>query len=83
MEMLPATLALLEMTRRVMIQAGEALLARARKIVGERGITFPQPVRDVLEHELSVREPAPLTSTGTVDSGGKARRRGYQPDAWR
>jgi hypothetical protein len=66
-----------------MIQADEALLARARKVAGERGITFPQLVRDALEHELSVHRSAPLSSTGTVDSGGKARRREYQPDAWR
>jgi hypothetical protein len=76
-------LALLAMQRRVMIQADEVLLARARKAAGERGITFPQLVRDALEHELGFGEPAPLSSSGTVDSGGKARLREYQPDAWR
>jgi hypothetical protein len=76
-------LALLAMQRRVMIQADEVLLARARKAAGERGITFPQLVRDALEHELSFGEPAPLSSSGIVDSGGKARLREYQPDAWR
>ena len=48
-------------------------LARARKAAGERGITFPQLVRVALENELGVSEPAPLSSTGTVDTGGKAR----------
>jgi hypothetical protein len=66
-----------------MIQADEALLARARKAAGERGITFPQLVRVALENELGGNEPAPLSSTGTVDTGGKARLRQYQPDAWR
>jgi hypothetical protein len=76
-------LALLAMKRRVMIQADEVLLAQARKAAGERGITFPQLVRDALEHELGVSEPAPLSATGSVDSVGKARLREYQPDAWR
>jgi hypothetical protein len=66
-----------------MIQADEVLLARARKAAGERGITFPQLVRDALERELGVSAPAPLSSTGTVESGGNARLREYQPDAWR
>jgi hypothetical protein len=42
----------LAMKRRVMIQADEGLLTRARRVAGERGITFPQLVRDALEHEL-------------------------------
>ncbi|HUO74089.1 MAG TPA: hypothetical protein VMU39_25170 [Solirubrobacteraceae bacterium] len=71
------------MKRRVMIQADETLLARARKAAGERGITFPQLVRDALEHELGVTQREPLSSTGTVESGGQARLRNYQPDAWR
>jgi len=67
-----------------MIQADEALLARARKAAGDRGITFPQLVRDALERELGANEQAaPLSSTGAVDSGGEARRREYRPDAWR
>jgi hypothetical protein len=71
------------MKRRVMIQADEALLARARKAASQRGITFPQLIRDALEHELGMRSREPLSSTGTVDSGGNARQREYQPDAWR
>lgn len=71
------------MKRRVMIQADESLLARARKAAGERGVTFPQLVRDALEHELRDADPGPLTSAGAIDSGGKARKREYRPDTWR
>jgi hypothetical protein len=71
------------MKRRVMIQADEALLDRARKIARQRGISFPQLVRDALEHELGGRAREPLSSTGTIDSAGNARRREYRPDAWR
>jgi hypothetical protein len=66
-----------------MIQADEALLARARRTAGERSITFPQLVRDAIERELGTGQPGPLSATGTVDSGGQARMREYQPDAWR
>jgi hypothetical protein len=66
-----------------MIQADEALLARARKAASQRGVSFPQLVRDALEHELGVHRREPLSSTGTIDSGGKARWREYRPDAWR
>lgn len=71
------------MKRRVMIQADESLLARAHKLAGQRGVTFPQLVRDALEHELRDADPEPLTCAGTVDSGGHARQREYRPDAWR
>lgn len=66
-----------------MIQADEALLARARKAASQRGVTFPQLVRDALEHELGDHVREPLVSTGTVDSQGAAREREYQPDMWR
>ena len=69
--------------KRVMIQADEALLARARKAAMQRGVSFPQLVRDALEHELGDRVREPLASTGAVDSGGTARKREYQSDAWR
>jgi hypothetical protein len=71
------------MKRRVMIQADESLLARARKVAGERGVTFPQLVRDALERELGDGDPGPLSSAGAIDSRGEARRREYRPDAWR
>jgi hypothetical protein len=70
---------------RVMIQADRALLERARRAARERGVTFPQLVRDALEHELGAREgaPRPLSSVGAVSTGGRARARAYEPDAWR
>ena len=71
------------MKRRVMIQAEESLLARARRAASERGVTFPQLVREALEHELRDATPGPLSCAGTVDSGGEARKRAYRPDAWR
>ena len=66
-----------------MIQADETLLARARNAASQRGVTFPQLVRDALEHEIGSRVGEPLASTGAVDGGGGARAREYQPDPWR
>jgi hypothetical protein len=68
-----------------MFQAEKALLERARRAAHERGVTFPQLVRDALEHELGPRSgaPRPLSSAGVVSTGGLARRREYEPDAWR
>jgi hypothetical protein len=70
---------------RVMIQADPALLERARRAARERGVTFPQLVRDALEHELTTRSgpPRPLSSAGVISTGGRARERGYEPDPWR
>ena len=66
-----------------MIQADESLLVRARKMAEERGVTFPLLVRDALEHEIGGTTAQPLSGAGTIDSGGAARRRQHQPDAWR
>ena len=68
-----------------MIQADRALLERARRAARERGVTFPQLVRDALEHELGPRAGSPrrLSSVGAVATGGQARGRTYAPDAWR
>ena len=66
-----------------MIQADDALLERARKVAGARGITFPQLVRDALAREVARDPDGQLASAGAVDSGGGARKREYQPDPWR
>lgn len=66
-----------------MIQADESLLARARRAATERGVSFPELVREALEHELRDATPGPLSCAGAIDSGGKAGKRGYRPDAWR
>lgn len=71
------------MKRRVMIQADESLLERARQLAGERGITFPQLVRDAIEREVDRDPDQPLSCVGAVDTGGRAREREYRPDAWR
>lgn len=56
--------------KRVMVQADPALLERAQHAARERGITFPQLVRDALEHELADEGPQPPpTSIGAFDSG--------------
>lgn len=68
-----------------MVQADRALLERARRAARERGVTFPQLVREALEHELATRgEPArPLSCVGAISTRGRARKRTYEPDAWR
>ena len=68
-----------------MIQADETLLKRARRAARDRGITFPQFVRDALERELrlSSGNPPPLTCIGVVETGEAARERAYEPDSWR
>jgi hypothetical protein len=70
---------------RVMVQADRALLERARRAARERGVTFPQLVREALEHELATRtEPArPLSCIGAISTEGRARQRAYEPDSWR
>jgi hypothetical protein len=70
---------------RVMIQAERALLERARRAARERGVTFPQLVREALERELgrTSAAPRPLSSAGVISTGGRARERSYEPDAWR
>jgi hypothetical protein len=68
-----------------MIQADRELLERARQAAHDRGVTFPQLVREALEHELATRV-APrerLSSVGVISTDGRARKREYQPDAWR
>jgi metal-responsive CopG/Arc/MetJ family transcriptional regulator len=71
--------------RRVMIQADDDLLERAQRVARERGITFPQLVRDALERELAAhaRPVRRLSCAGIVSTHGEAARRAYEPDAWR
>ncbi len=68
-----------------MVQADRALLERARRAARARGVTFPQLVREALEHELATREETvrPLTCVGAISTGGRARQRAYEPDPWR
>lgn len=71
--------------KRVMIQADVDLLERARRAARQRGVSFPQFVRDAIERELNTRAEAPrrLSCVGIIDTGGEARAREYEPDQWR
>lgn len=56
--------------RRMMIQADEALLERARRRAAERGVSVAQVVREALERELGPVTPPPeITSAGSFRSG--------------
>jgi hypothetical protein len=81
----PISASIASVMQRVMFQADRALLERARRAARERGVTFPQLVRDALEHELAsrFRSPRALSSAGVISTGGQARTRTYEPDAWR
>lgn len=74
--------------RRLMIQADERLLQRAKRRAAERGISLAQLIREALARELGAeRQPRPL-STASVRSGvGDMSRRAsedeYEPPPWR
>jgi hypothetical protein len=71
--------------QRVMIQAERSLLDRAQQAAHERGVSFPQLVREALERELalSASPPVPLACAGIISTGGRARTGTYEPDVWR
>ena len=71
--------------RRVMIQADEELLERAQRAARDRGVSFPQFVREAIERELSIRTEGAktLACAGVIATGGAARRGTFEPDAWR
>jgi hypothetical protein len=79
----PASIA--SMMQRVMIQAERTLLERAQRAAHERGVSFPQLVRESLERELalSAAEPKSISCVGVLDTNGRARAGTYEPDAWR
>ena len=66
-------------------QADDELLERARRAAHERGVTFPQLVRQALERELAptARPARRLACIGVISTHGEARRPEYKPDAWR
>lgn len=73
------------MMHRVMIQAEQTLLERAQHAAHERGVSFPQLVREALARELalSTAPPKPLSCVGIISTGGRARSGVYEPDEWR
>jgi hypothetical protein len=80
-----ATASIASMMQRVMIQAERSLLERAQEAAHERGVSFPQLVREALERELAINAtpPRPLACVGVISAGGQARTGVYEPDAWR
>lgn len=75
--------------KRIMIQADDGLLERARTTAAERGVSVAQLFRDALERDLGIeRRPAPPTIIGTVSStsGDLSRRAAgdeYEPEPYR
>jgi hypothetical protein len=56
--------------RRLMIQADEGLLDRAKRLAADRGVSVAQVVRDALEREVGPPAPQPrIQSAGAFDSG--------------
>jgi hypothetical protein len=80
-----ASASIASMMHRVMIQAERSLLDRAQEAAHERGVSFPQLVREALERELALNAtpPKPLACVGIISTEGRARAGVYEPDAWR
>lgn len=74
--------------KRMLFQADEELLERARRRARERGISVSQLVREALEQELGGEgRPPPLTCIGVGEGTGEnlAERveELWEPDPWR
>jgi hypothetical protein len=71
--------------KRVMIQADEETLERARQLARQQGVSLPQLVRDALERELAPVTGAKrqLQCVGVISTDGQARKRSYEPEPWR
>jgi hypothetical protein len=75
--------------KRIMIQADERVLERARRRASERGVSVAQVFRDALERDLGDETPPPpLTSIGAARSkaGDLSRRASddeYEPEPYR
>jgi hypothetical protein len=75
--------------RRIMIQAEERLIERAKRRASERGVSLAQVFRDALERDLGedVARP-PLSSVGSVSSrrgdlSSRASEDEYEPEPYR
>ncbi len=81
----PPAASIASMMQRVMIQAERTLLERAQRAAHQRGVSFPQLVRESLEHELALgmTNPRPVSCAGVIGTGGRARAGAHEPDAWR
>jgi hypothetical protein len=69
--------------QRIMVQADETLLRRARSVAADRGVSLAQLVRDALERELGTSGPQPeIRSAGAFASGEGDRARRATDDAY-
>ena len=75
--------------KRMMFQADDELLARARRRANERGVSVAQLVRDALEAELGgigdAPPPATIIGVGSserTDLSRLAAEDPYRPDSW-
>jgi hypothetical protein len=74
--------------KRIMIQADEALLERAKRRAADRGVSMAQLIREALERELGPAAPQPEVQCAGVfrsGHGSLARRAGddYEPEPFR
>jgi hypothetical protein len=75
--------------KRIMVQADERLLERARATAAERGVSVAQLFRDALERDLGPeqRPPAPTTigmvSSARGDLSCRASDDEYEPEPYR
>jgi hypothetical protein len=77
------------MMRRMMIQADDALLDRARRRAADRGVSVAQLIREAIEHELGPAAPVPEIRcggsfrSGRGDLGRRASEGDYEPPPFR
>ncbi|MSO40977.1 MAG: ribbon-helix-helix protein, CopG family [Solirubrobacterales bacterium] len=73
--------------KRMLFQAGEDLLERARRRARERGVSVSQIVREALERELGDGAPPALTCIGAGEGTGESLAERveelWEPDPWR
>ena len=75
--------------QRIMVQADETLLRRARSVAADRGVSLAQLVRDALERELGAGGPQPeIRSAGAFasrsgDLGRRASDDEFEPPPFR
>lgn len=75
--------------KRIMIQADEELIERARRRAAERGVSIAHLVREALEKELGDGRPWPKPHSigkfrsGSGDLSRRASEDEYEPPPWR
>lgn len=75
--------------KRIMIQADDELLTRARRRAADRGVSVAQVVREALERELGPAQPQPQVrcagafASGRGDLSRRASADEYEPPPFR